>query len=191
MTPVETFTSLAVFVTLLWNVINEIRLRSHAKALQENEAHLRVTSELRLRLHQQSWDLLREIQDAAFTAFETIRKLQVTSLLVFAHGGPHEGRAEPSRAHEEAMAAVRKLSGLAHCAPPAREDLRKAASKFTKVFNALSEQLLDPGAKPGDDVIGQRQAELRDALVSLSRGTADWNAELWQHQTVTELARPG
>ena len=134
MTPVEYFTSVAAVVTLLWSVVNEIRLRSHAKALQENDAHLRVTSELKLRLHQQSWDLLREIHAAATSVFEALRTYQVAAL----HGAHIGGNKMPGPDYQAALEAVQRFSGLAHVAPPDRQLLRDAASGFTKARDSRS-----------------------------------------------------
>lgn len=181
MTPVEYFTSAAAVVTLLWSVVNEIRLRAHAKALQENEAHLRVTSELKLRLHQQSWELLRSTQEAAFGAFNTIRTYQLVAI-ASSRGGAQAWMSPEFKAAEDA---VQRFSGLAHVAPPSRKELREAASAFSKVFNMVNHSVL--GGPAPEKQMDEVMRLVTEALGTAVTETAAWNAELWADQTVTAL----
>jgi hypothetical protein len=185
-TTTEVVTAVGVFAALLWNVVNEIRLREHSKALQANEAHLRVTSELRLRLHQQSWDLLRQIQDAAFSAFEAIRNYQVSS--VSAARGVVDA-AQSSRDYDTALVAVQRIAGLAHVAPPDKKGVREASSGFTKAFNMINGAVLTTPRPSPEEEVKALMPVLNAALKAASVTTATWNEELWQHQNVADLAR--
>jgi hypothetical protein len=180
-TPVEYFTTAVAIAALLWSVVNDVRLRTHAKALQDNEAHLRVRSELKLRLHQESWNLLRVTQEAAFIAFNAIRTYQLTAIASF-RGGP---QAWMSPEYQTAQESVQKFTGLAHVTPPSRKDLRDAASAFAKVFNMVNHSVL--GGPSPDKQMDEVMQQVTEALVACSAGTADWNRALWEEQTPTEL----
>jgi hypothetical protein len=169
-TPVEYFTTAVAIAALLWSVVNDVRLRTHAKALQDNEAHLRVRSELKLRLHQESWNLLRVTQEAAFIAFNAIRTYQLTAIASF-RGGP---QAWMSPEYQTAQESVQKFTGLAH-----------AASAFAKVFNMVNHSVL--GGPSPDKQMDEVMQQVTEALVACSAGTADWNRALWEEQTPTEL----
>jgi hypothetical protein len=181
----EIVTAGGVFLALLWNVLNEIRLREHSKALQANEAHLRVKAELKLRLHQQAWDLLRATQDAAFKAFDSIRNYQVAAIAI--QGGA-KGTLMWGAEYQAAMLAVQNFSGLAHVSPPDRQGLRDAASAFSKAFNMVNSSAL--GGRRADAQHDELMKTVTDALATAALATREWNEELWRHQTIDELA-PG
>lgn len=185
MTPTEILTAAGVFAALLWNVVNEIRLREHSKALQANEAHLRVRAELQLRLHQQSWDLLREIHSAATTTFETLRTYRISAL----HAVHLGDKKIPGADYQAALQAVQRFSGLAHVAPPDRELLRDAASGFTKAFNVTNESVYAKSSRTAEEDLNQFNEIARKALADAALGTKEWNEELWQQQTITALAK--
>lgn len=184
MTATEVVTAAGVFLALLWNVLNEIRLREHSKALQTNEAHLRVRAEMQLRLHQHAWDLLRETQAAAFGAFEATRQYQLQALAA-QRGATTIGEIIFGPAQQAAQGALQKFSGLAHVAPPERRELRDAASAFSKAFNQIHRSLL---GEPEAASMESTMTAITDALSLAAVGTKAWNEELWQHQTLEELA---
>lgn len=185
-------TELATWIALLWTVYNAIRLRAHDKDLEKfksglrsdidhsllnEEARLRVNGELRLRLHNESWTLLRQINDASFEAFEALRDYQAAVMWAM-HTGDRKGLDK----HAVAGAAVRKLSGLCHCAPPKAELLRRGSSQFTGAFNAINAFLLQLDSPPDGAAFGQLVEDGKTALGIVAQGTAKWNRELWDAQ---------
>lgn len=181
----QLLTSGAAFSALLWNVVNEIRKRTHEKNMRETEAHLRVTSELKLRLHQQGWALLKETHEAAFPAYDAIRNYALAAIVY------ERSKDAPiplwGDAYQKTMAAVQRFSALAHISPPKHQLLREAASGFSQALNLVNESLLSK-TRPSE----QQQAVMKvvtDALATAALGTREWNEELWQHQSVTALTK--
>jgi hypothetical protein len=178
-------TAVGVFAALLWNVVNEIRLREHSKALRANEAHLRVTSEIKLRLHEQSWALLREINAAALAAFTAIRTYNMIAIAAV-RGVGTRGAAVSGKEFSDAEFAVQTFSGLAHVAPPDKAELREAASLYTKAFNLVNRSVLGEPTVGGIETV---MKEITDALAAALVGTKAWNEELWRDQSVVALAK--
>ncbi|HKO46867.1 MAG TPA: hypothetical protein VJV79_04050 [Polyangiaceae bacterium] len=189
----EMLSQFAAWIALLWTVYNAIRVRSHDKELEKfksglrgdvdhrllnEESRLRVSGELGLRLHNESWALLRQINDASFEAFEALRDYQAAVMWAI-----HTKERKGLDKHASALAAVRKLSGLCHCAPPKAELLRRGSSQFTNVFNAITAMLLEfDNPPPAQAVFAKLVEDGRDALGLVAQGTAKWNQELWAAQ---------
>ena len=184
MTAPEIFAVVVALISLLWNVANAAKLRDHEKALQVNEAHLRVTAELRLRLHQQSWDLLRELNTAAFNAFEALRTYTLTAV-----GSQRSSTASPvfGADYQSASSAIQKFSGLVQSSPPDKVELRAASSSFSKAFNLINKSLL--GGPPMAEQFDEIMRIATDGLAATAVDTRSWNEELWHQQTITALAK--
>src|SRR4051812_2322516 len=106
----EILTGIVATLSLFFSVGNARKLREHDQVMKVSEAHLRVTSEIKLRLHQHSWDLLREIHAAATSVFEALRTYQVAAL----HGAHISGNKMPGADYQAALEAVQRFTGLAH-----------------------------------------------------------------------------
>jgi hypothetical protein len=185
MTWPELLTVVVALLSLLWSATNAAQLRKHDQALKVSEAHLRVTSELKLRLHQQAWDLLKETHTAAFAAFDALRNYQIRAI----QWQRTESTATPlwGDEHQKAMVAVQTFSAFAHVSPPDKQQLRDAASAFSKAFNMVNDSVLG-GALP-DTQMAELMRVITEALGTAAAGTKGWNEELWRHQSVSALAR--
>ena len=185
MTWPELLTGVVALLSLLWSATNAAQLRKHDQALKVSEAHQRVTSELRLRLHQQAWDLLKETHAAAFAAFDALRSYQIRAI-----HWQRTGTATPlwGEEHQKAMMMVQTFSALAHVSPPDKQQLRDAASAFSKAFNMVNDSVL--GGAPPDTQMTELMRIITDGLGTAAAGTKGWNEELWLHQSVSALVRP-
>ena len=61
------------------------------------------------------------------------------------------------------------------------------ASAFSKAFNMINESVLG-GPLPAAQM-SELMRNITDALGTAGAGTKGWNEELWQHQSVSALAR--
>jgi len=190
-------------VSLVWNVIQHFQAQGHARSLERlradlrreieadllaHESHLRVRTELELRLHQRSWDLLRETEDAEVVAFEAVR-LYAYAAACLDEMSKDALLANLEQNHDKADLAMRKLTSVLACVPPEYVDVRATAGLLVTCYNGIPDgalKTLDSAAPTNRDWFRATNQSLMVAHAAFRKAIRSWNATLWASQPKIE-----
>jgi hypothetical protein len=151
--------------------------RDVEESLKTQETRLRVSAELRLRMHDKAWQLLGEILAAAYAAHDAVDDL---ALLAVA-GRTRENESLRDKRHREALSAMAKLQALVAIAAPDEKMLPTLAS-LKRGFDATLTLLLDdePPSKARVEKMVLIRAMLDDGYSDVGTACRRWNEKLWR-----------
>jgi hypothetical protein len=158
----------AAVVTFLMNLKLNQRVEEHARAMLERESTLRLQSEVRLRLHEKSWSLLREAVTALYECHKTLHD----SAYAVAHNST-----EREQARRSALQAVVKVEALATTAPP-EAGLSEMREKLK-----LAMRVIVVGPKSSEEAptafLTEASRNVGEAFDLGKQAMARWNEQLW------------
>jgi len=152
-----------------------------AAELKVTEARLRIDAETELRLRERSWDLLVEIQKAAFTADMCLGNM-IDRALEYAQGKPvgTPSRAALADASDQADKAMASLFAATHAAPPRFAD---QLDKARQVWREAMYRAIDCSEKPNglqaDSLATVAHNRRQDAMKAMGPALERWAHEVW------------
>jgi hypothetical protein len=141
--------------------------------LAAQETRLRVASDLKLRLHDRSWQLLRDLIGAAFDTHRAIVDLS------FALAAQVEDRRHASECHERLISEIAKLQVLAVTAPP-EESVDPMMFALKGAAKTATEMVLESELRVRVGRLVEARREADQGLVHAGAICKRWGVKLWQ-----------
>ncbi len=169
----------------------EIR-RDVEQSLKEQETRLRIEAELRLRLHDKAWGLLRDLLGAAYEAHRALADY----VLLVAHMAATDDEAVAAKTrreglHQRCAEVLARLQVTAGTVPPDM-GAGRAATKFSAAFTRINGLTLSPpeDADRFRQITSAVSDDMRDGFAIVVAVTTEWNKQLWAAAQSERLVEP-
>lgn len=184
-------TNLTGVGALIWTIRSTARRETHERQMKESESRLRLATDLEARIHDRSWELLREVLRAGRDCEEAV--MQYATAVGIRDNNPHT-KVDTEAARLVASAKLSEFECIVRTTPP-EFDLGPIHNAFrTIVVRTLAAEHKDVILKPGERFPDRPSVidQVRAANLSFAEVLARWNSHLWRRSdAILALASSG